>query len=66
MKWTGIFLIGYVILIAGVLAALWKLGVIADIGTTWTLIGVVIAIGLGIMLAVTSSGSKDNIEIDRK
>lgn len=66
MKWTGVFLIGYVILIGGVLAALWKLGVIADIGTTWTLIGVVIAIGIGIMLAVTSSGSKENIEIDHK
>jgi hypothetical protein len=26
----------------------------------------VIAIGIGIMLAVSSSGSKENIEIDRK
>ena len=66
MKWTGIFLVGYVILIGGVLAALWKLGILADIGTTWTLIGVVIAIGIGIMLAVSSSGSKESIEIDRK
>lgn len=66
MKWTGMFLVGYVILIGGVLAALWKLGILADIGTTWTLIGVVIAIGIGIMLAVSSSGSKESIEIDRK
>ena len=66
MKWTGIFLVGYVILIGGVLAALWKLGILADIGTTWTLIGAVIAIGIGIMLAVSSSGSKESIEIDRK
>ena len=36
------------------------------IGMTWTLIGVVIAIGLGIMIAVSNSGSKENIEIDRK
>jgi hypothetical protein len=42
------------------------MGVLASIGTTWTLIGVVIAIGIGIMLAVSSSGSKENIEIDRK
>ena len=66
MKWTAIYLLGYVILMGGLLAALWKLGVLASIGTTWTLIGVVIAIGIGIMLAVSSSGSKENIEIDRK
>jgi hypothetical protein len=66
MKWTGIYLLGYVILIGGLLAALWKLGVLASIGTTWTVIGVVILIGFGIMLAVSSSGSKENIEIDRK
>ena len=66
MKWTGIYFLGYVILIGGLIAALWKLGILASIGTTWTLIGVVIAIGIGIMIAVTSSGSKQNIEIDRK
>jgi membrane associated rhomboid family serine protease len=66
MKWTGIYLLGYVILIGGVLAALWKLGILDRIGTAWTLIGVVIAIGIGIMIAVTSGGSKQNIEIDRK
>ncbi|HSH54644.1 MAG TPA: hypothetical protein VK967_06410 [Methylotenera sp.] len=66
MKWTGIFLVGYVILISGVLAALWKLGVLADIGVAWTIIGVVIAIGIGIMLAVSNSGTKESIEIDRK
>ncbi|MES2499058.1 MAG: hypothetical protein V4570_00865 [Pseudomonadota bacterium] len=61
MKWTGMFLVGYFILIGGIIAALWKLGVLADIGTTWTLIGVVIAVGIGIMLAVSNSGNKDNI-----
>jgi hypothetical protein len=66
MKWTGIYLVGYVILIGGILAALWKLGILASIGATWTLIGVVIAIGIGIMLAVSSSSKKENIEIDRK
>ena len=66
MKWTGMYLVGYVIVIGGLLAALWKLGVLATIGTTWTLIGVAIAIGLGVMIAVSSSGSKENIQIDRK
>lgn len=66
MKWTGIFLVGYVILIGGVLAALWKGGIIQNIGTTWTIIGVVIAIGIGVMLAVSKGGSKESIEIERK
>ena len=66
MKWAGMYLVGFVILLGGLLAALWKLGVLASIGTAWTLIGVVIALGIGIMIAVTSGGTKENIEIDRK
>ncbi len=66
MKWTGMYLLGYVVFLAGFLAALWKLGVLASVGATWTLIGVVIAVGIGIMISVSSSGTKENIEIDRK
>jgi energy-coupling factor transporter transmembrane protein EcfT len=66
MKWTGMYLLGYIILIIGVLAALWKLKVLASIGPVWTLIGIVILIGIGIMLSVSNSGSKKNIEIDHK
>jgi hypothetical protein len=66
MKWTGIYLLGYIILIGGVLAALWKMGILASIGAAWTVIGVVILIGFGIMIAVSNSGKKENIEIDRK
>ena len=66
MKWSGMYLVGYAILVAGLIAALWKMGVLESIGTTWTVIGVVIAIGIGIMLAVSSGGEKRTIEIDRK
>lgn len=66
MKWAGMYLVGFVILIGGLLAALWKLGILESIGTTWTLIGVAIAIGFGIMIAVSNSGTKENIEINRK
>ena len=66
MKWTGVFLLGYLILIGGVLAALWTLGILETIGTAWTLIGLAIAIGIGIMLAVANSGSKEHVQIDRK
>lgn len=66
MKWTSMYLIGFIVLIGGVLAALWKMGVLESIGTTWTVIGIVMVIGVGIMLSVSHSGIKENIEIDRK
>jgi hypothetical protein len=66
MKWAGMYLLGFVVLIGGLLAALWKLGILERIGTVWTLIGVAILIGIGIMISVTNSGRKDNIEIDSK
>jgi uncharacterized membrane protein HdeD (DUF308 family) len=66
MKWAGMYLVGFVVLVGGVLAALWKLRILESIGTTWTLIGTAIAIGFGIMIAVSNSGSKENIEIERK
>lgn len=65
MKWTGMYLLGYIVLIGGVLAALWKLGILENVGMAWTSIGVVILIGIGIMIAVSNSGSKQNVEIDR-
>jgi hypothetical protein len=66
MKFAGMYFVGFVILIGGLLAALWKLGILARIGTTWTLIGLAILLGLGIMIAVANSGSKENIQIDRR
>jgi hypothetical protein len=66
MKWAGMYLVGFVVLVGGVLAALWKLGLLAGVGATWIVIGVVILLGFGIMISVSNSGSKENIEIDRK
>jgi hypothetical protein len=66
MKRSGVYLIGYIVVILGVLAALWKIGVLARIGALWTVIGLVIVIGAGIMMAVSRGGAKENIQIDRK
>ena len=65
MKWVNVYFIGYVIFVAGVIAALWKMGIVQRIGTEWTVIGVVIAVGLGIMFSVANSGRKETIEIDQ-
>ena len=66
MKWAGMFFVGFVILIGGFFAALWKMGVLQNIETTWIVISVAILIGLGIMVSVANSGTKENIQIDRK
>jgi hypothetical protein len=66
MKWMGLYLLGYVIFVGGVIAALWKMGVLERLGATWTVIGLVIAVGLGIMIAVNSSGRKSIVEVDEK
>jgi len=66
MKWMGLYLLGYVIFVGGVIAALWKMGVLERLGATWTVIGLVIAIGLGIMIAVNGSGRKSIVEVDEK
>jgi len=64
MKWMGIFFLGYFIMLAGIIAALWHAGILERIGGTWTAIGVVIALGLGIMIAVSRGGQKQSIDID--
>ena len=66
MKWAGMYLLGFAIVVGGLMAALWKMGVLERIGTAWTLIGLAILIGIGIMISVANSGRKDNIEIDSK
>ena len=65
MKSTGLYLVGYVVLLVGGMLALWKSGLMASIGPVWTAIGFVILIGIGIMMAVTNSGEEKSIEGDR-
>ena len=65
MKWMSLYLVGYVVFLTGLALALWKLGVLARIGAAWTAIGIVIAVGLGIMLSIKGSGGKQTIEVDR-
>ena len=54
MRFIHLFLIGYFILVLGAAMALWQAGVLAHVSGTWLAIGVTIAVGLGIMLAVSS------------
>jgi len=55
MRFIHLYLIGYFVLIIGAGLALWQAGVLARISATWIGISALIVIGLGIILAVTSS-----------
>jgi hypothetical protein len=59
MRFINMYLVGYFILLIGALAALWYGGVLRNVSPVWVVIGLVIAIGLGIMLSV--SGGKPEI-----
>jgi hypothetical protein len=54
MRFVNIYLVGYFLLVIGALAALWYGGVLRQIAPMWTIIGLVIAVGLGIMLSVSA------------
>jgi hypothetical protein len=63
MRTQGIFMIGYLILVGAVIAALWKLQVLERIGAVWTLILIAGLLGIGVMMAVARVGRE--IKIDR-
>ena len=54
MRFVNIYLFGYFLLVIGALAALWYGGVLQHVSPVWIIIGLVIAIGLGVMLSVSS------------
>jgi hypothetical protein len=53
MRFIHLYLIGYFFLIVGAALALYQSGVLARMSAMWVAISLVIAVGLGIMLAVT-------------
>ena len=55
MRFLKLYLVGYFVLLIGAAWALWESGVLDEIPGVWLAIGFVIAVGLGIMLAVASS-----------
>ncbi len=57
MKWTCVYLTGYLILISGLLAR---------IGVPWVFIAVMITIGISVVFIVASSGCKGSLHIDRR
>jgi hypothetical protein len=53
MKFIHLFLIGYFVLVVGVTLALWQTGVLNRVTPIWIAIGVIVAVGVGIMMSVS-------------
>ena len=49
-----LYLVGYFILLVGAALALWQSGILDEIPGVWIAIAAVVAVGLGLMLAVAS------------
>ena len=54
MRFLTIYLVGYFLLLVGAVMALWQSGILDEIPGIWLAIGAIVAVGLGIMLAVVS------------
>jgi hypothetical protein len=55
MRFIHLYLLGYFLLVVGAGLALWQAGILARIPPIWLVIAAIIAIGLGILLAATST-----------
>jgi hypothetical protein len=54
MRFIHLYLVGYFILVLGLGLALWQTGVLSQVAPVWIGVGALVAIGLGIMLSVSS------------
>jgi hypothetical protein len=66
LRFIHLYLIGYIFLILGIGLALWQVGILSRIAPIWIGIGVLLAIGLGIMLSVSSGKPTMTEEMERK
>jgi len=54
MRYVNLYLVGWIVFVLGVVLAMWKSGILREIAPVWIGIGVVIALGIGIMMSVGS------------
>jgi hypothetical protein len=55
MRFVHLYLLGYFLLVIGAGLALWQAGILARISAIWVTIAAIIVVGLGILLAATST-----------
>jgi len=54
VKFINMYLVGYFVLVVGICLALWQSGALNSVAPMWLGIGALVALGIGIMMAVSS------------
>ena len=55
MTLIRIYLAAYLVLVLGAVLALWQSGILAELSPVWVALGLLFALGLGVVLAATTS-----------
>ena len=63
MRFIKLYLVGYVVLVLGLTLGLWQTGVLSRVAPIWIGVGVLVAIGVGIMLSVSSGKPANSQEV---
>jgi hypothetical protein len=64
MRFIHLFLIGYLLLALGVGVALWQTGVLGRVAPIWIGVGILVAMGAGVMLSVASGKPTVSEEVE--
>jgi hypothetical protein len=54
MRFIHLFLVGYFVVVMGVVLGLWQTGVLTRVAPVWLGVGILVAVGVGIMMSVTA------------
>ncbi len=54
MRFIHLFLVGYAVMVLGVALGLWQTGVLTRVAPVWIGAGALVAVGVGVMMAVVS------------
>jgi hypothetical protein len=65
MRFIHLFLVGYFVLVLGIALGLWQTGVLSHMAPIWVGVGVLVAVGLGIMMSVATGKPDITKEVER-
>jgi len=54
MRFIHLFLVGYFVVVMGVALGLWQTGVLTRVSPVWLGVGMLVAVGAGIMMSVAA------------
>ena len=54
MRFIHLFLVGYFVVVMGVTLGLWQTGVLTRVAPVWLGVGILVAVGAGIMMSVAA------------